>query len=168
MNIGHQMCKAEGGASCSEKDDGLATSISLDYAVLSWLDVGLESGFGQFPGSDGYSTVSTLVVVSASYSWDKWALIATTGAGLLHVWHTRAELGVGDVTYDYTSWQSLRFGGGLTYDLNDDYSVGLMSHYTLGGTGEVCTEIGGREGNCSDQQDLIDLLSTTARVTYRF
>ena len=55
VNIGHQMCKAEGGASCSEKEGGLATSVSLDYAVLSWLDVGLESGFGQFPGSDGCS-----------------------------------------------------------------------------------------------------------------
>ena len=170
LSLGHQVCLAEGGAACSEKENGVASALSVDYSVWSWLDVGIESGFGRFPGDDGYTTITALGVVSASYhsDWLNLTLIGNVAGGLINVSHTRSELGVGDVTYDYTAWTAMRFGGGLAYQINEDYSVGLLSHLLISGTGEVCTEIGGREPRCSEDQDLIDILTTTARVSYRF
>jgi hypothetical protein len=170
LSLGHQACLAEGGADCSEKEDGITTAISVDYSIWSWLDVGIESGFGRFPGDDGYTTLSALGVISAKYhsDWLNLTLIGNVGGGLVNVSHTRAELGVGDVTYDYTSVAAMRFGGGLAYDVNKQYSIGLLSHLLISGTGEVCTEIGGREPRCSEDQDLIDLWTTSARISYRF
>ena len=133
LSLGHQACLAEGGAACSEKDNGIGTAISVDYSVWSWLDVGIESGFGFFPGDDGYTTLSALGVVSASYDsdWLNLTLIGNVGGGLINVSHTRTELGVGDVTYDYTSLAAMRFGGGLAYDVNKQYRVGLLSHLLI-------------------------------------
>ena len=170
ISLGHQGCLAEGGAACSEKEDGLSTAIAVDYAVWSWMDVGIESGFGFFPGSDGYKTLSVFGVLSVNYfiSWLDVNLVGDFGGGVLNVSHTRPELSVGDVSYDYTSVSALRFGGGLTYDLNKRYTVGLLSHLVMGGTGEVCTEISGRAARCSDNQDLIDLWTTSAKLTYHF
>ena len=155
ISLGHQACLAEGGAACSEKEDGITTAISVDYSVWSWLDVGIESGFGRFPGDDGYTTLSALGVLSARYysDWLNLTLIGDVGGGLVNVSHTRAELSVGDVTYDYTSLMAMRFGGGIAYSLDKKYSIGLLSHLLLSGTGEVCTEIGGREPRCSDEQN---------------
>ena len=168
VGVGHQACLAEGGAVCTTTKDGFQSSLAFDYAILDWLEAGLDVGYGHFPESDGYQTLSSLVNITAAYHWRSWSLIGSGGVGFLNAWCEREERGEGNVIYDYTTYAAIRFGGGFGYAINDDYRVSLLSHLFLGGKGDMCVNIAGKDGNCRSNQDLIDLFATSARLTYRF
>ena len=168
IGVGHQACLAEGGAVCTTTKDGFQSSLAFDYAILEWLEAGLDVGYGYFEKSDGYETVSTLFNITASYQWRNWSLIGNGGIGFLNAWFEREERAAGKVIYDYTTFAAVRFGGGFGYEINDEYRVSILSHLFLGGKGELCPNIAGVDGECRSNQDLIDLFATSARLTYRF
>ena len=168
IGLGHQACLAEGGAVCTTAKDGFQTSLAFDYAILDWLEVGVDAGYGYFAKSDGYETVTSLFNITTTYQWQDWSLIGNGGIGFLNAWFQREERGAGSVVYDYTTFAAIRFGGGFGYEISDDYRVSILSHLFLGGKGELCPTIAGVDGECRSNQDLIDLLATSARLTYRF
>ena len=167
LGLGYQACLAEGGAICSDSESGGAMALSTDIH-LDWFSVGLESGYGQFPGTDGIQNITVLAVLGAQYEWQKLAIVGDFGFGLVHTWQTRAERSVGDVTYSYTNFSALRFGGGLTYDLDETYTVGVLSHLLLSGKGELCVDVPNHSNRCVDDQDMVDLFATVLELTYHF
>ena len=167
VSLGHQSCKAEGGALCSENTNGMATELGLSYHLNRILSLGLDTSFGQFSGDDGYTTVTSLVSTQARYEFQGWGLLAEIGYGYMSASREENEPSVGKVEYRYTTFQALRFGGGLFYALPNRFTIIARSNLTLGGKSELCATANETE-SCRENQDLIDLWSTSLGLSYGF
>ena len=168
LGIGHQQCSAEGGAVCGDGTDGLATELGVAYDFNRWVSAGVETSIGQFSGDDGYRTLTSFLTGEARYLFDKWGLSGMVGIGYMNASREENEPSVGSVEYSYTTFQALRFGGAALYLASERLSIVVRSHFTMGRTGEECVNVSGRSENCRENQDLIDMLSTTVGVGYRF